>query len=183
MLNFNEYEKFKTFKKNCQLSLDKKILRSEKLKIKRTNLIKSAILKPNFARFFESQYSKHQKYLAKKEKVYKRIRINNIRIRIKILKCDKNMPRKEKFEEYGLKTKTTTIRIPNLENTDKEKELRKAIDIFVLDFINLKTNTNTQILKNGILELNKLMSIVKPKIPSNIDINKIREGVKLCHTI
>ncbi len=94
------------------------------------------------------------------------------------------MPRKEKFEEYGLKTKITTIRIPNLEDLDKEKELRKAIDIFVLDFINLKTNTiDTQILKNGILELNKLMSIVKPTIPSNIDINKIREGVNLCHTI
>ena len=96
------------------------------------------------------------------------------------------MPRKEKFEEYGLKTKTTTIRIPVLEDLDKEKELRKAIDTFVLDFINLKKNTisnDVLTLKKGILELNLLMSIVKPKIPSNIDKNKIKEGIELCHTI
>lgn len=46
------------------------------------------------------------------------------------------MPRKEKFEKYNLKTKITTIRIPDLENLSKEKELRKAIDVFVVDFLN-----------------------------------------------
>jgi len=46
------------------------------------------------------------------------------------------MPRKEKFEKYNLKTKTKTIRIPDLENLSKEKELRKAIDVFVVDFLN-----------------------------------------------
>ena len=40
-----------------------------------------------------------------------------------------------------------------------------------------------QILKNGILEFNKLMSIVKPKISSNIDKNKIKKAVNLCHMI
>jgi len=51
------------------------------------------------------------------------------------------MPRKEKFEKYNLKTKTTTIRIPDLENLNKEKELRKAIDVFVVDFLNKELKT------------------------------------------
>lgn len=96
------------------------------------------------------------------------------------------MPRKEKFEEYNLKTKTTTIRIPVLEDLEKEKELRKAVDVFILEHLNLKKNTilnDILTLKNGILELNLLMSIVKPKIPSNIDKNKIKEGIELCHTV
>lgn len=46
-----------------------------------------------------------------------------------------------------------------------------------------KSPLNIQILKKGILELNKLMSITKPKIPSNIDKNKIIEAIELCHTI
>ena len=46
------------------------------------------------------------------------------------------MPRKEKFEKYNLKTKITTIRIPDLEDLNKEKELRKAIDVFIVDFLN-----------------------------------------------
>ena len=45
------------------------------------------------------------------------------------------MPRREKFEEYGLKTKTTTIRIPDLKDLDRERELRREIDVFVIDFI------------------------------------------------
>ena len=45
------------------------------------------------------------------------------------------MPRREKFEEYGFKTKTTKIRIPDLKDLDKERELRKGIDVFVIDFI------------------------------------------------
>jgi len=96
------------------------------------------------------------------------------------------MPRKEKFEEYNLETKTTTIRIPDLNDLDKEKELRKAVDDFILDYLNLKPNTKTNdilTLKNGILELNKMMTIIKPKIPANIDKNKIKEAIKLCHTI
>jgi len=48
------------------------------------------------------------------------------------------MPRKEKFEKYNLKTKITTIRIPDLKDLNKEKELRKAIDIFIIDFLNKK---------------------------------------------
>ncbi len=51
------------------------------------------------------------------------------------------MPRKEKFKEYNLKTKITTIRIPDLKDLNKEKELRKSLDDFVLDFLNLKANT------------------------------------------
>jgi len=46
-----------------------------------------------------------------------------------------------------------------------------------------KSPLNIQILKKGILELNKLMSITKPKIPSNIDKNKIKEAIELCRTI
>ena len=46
-----------------------------------------------------------------------------------------------------------------------------------------KSPLNIQILKKGILEFNKLMSITKPKIPSAIDKNKIRKAVELCHTI
>lgn len=45
------------------------------------------------------------------------------------------MPRREKFEEYGLKTKTTTIRIPDLKDLDRERDLRKEIDVLVIDFI------------------------------------------------
>ena len=45
------------------------------------------------------------------------------------------MPRREKFEEYGLKTKTTTIRIPDLKDLDRERDLRKKIDVLVIDFI------------------------------------------------
>ena len=45
------------------------------------------------------------------------------------------MPRKEKFEEYDLKTKTTTIRIPDLKDINKERELRRKNDVFVVDFI------------------------------------------------
>ncbi len=52
-----------------------------------------------------------------------------------------------------------------------------------MDKNSLKSPLNIQILKNGILELNKLMSITKPKIPSNIDKNKIMEAIELCHTI
>ncbi|KKK40976.1 hypothetical protein LCGC14_1663620 [marine sediment metagenome] len=52
-----------------------------------------------------------------------------------------------------------------------------------MDKNSLKSPLNIQILKNGILELNKLMSITKPKIPSNIDKNKIIEAIELCHTI
>ncbi|HDZ18121.1 hypothetical protein LCGC14_1110470 [marine sediment metagenome] len=48
------------------------------------------------------------------------------------------MPRKEKFEKYGLKTKTTTIRIPDLNDLEKDKNMRKAIDEFILDYLNLK---------------------------------------------
>ena len=40
-----------------------------------------------------------------------------------------------------------------------------------------------EILKNGILELNLLMDTIKPVIPSNIDKNKIKEAIELCHTI
>jgi len=55
------------------------------------------------------------------------------------------LPRKEKFREYEYETKTTTIRIPDLKDLDKEKQLRKEIDNFVLERLfkkqNLKANT------------------------------------------
>lgn len=38
-------------------------------------------------------------------------------------------------------------------------------------------------LKDGVLELNKLMSIIKPKIPSDIDKNKIKDAIESCLTI
>lgn len=73
------------------------------------------------------------------------------------------MPRKEKFEEYGLKTKPTTIRIPDLEDLDKEKKLRKAIDIFVLDSINLKANTN-------MIDVSIIKKFIPPFIKNEMDI-------------
>lgn len=85
------------------------------------------------------------------------------------------MPRKEKFEEYNLKTKITTIRIPDLENLDKEKELRKRINDFVLDFLNLKANTNT-------IDTSILKKMIKPFSEygieldlKDIEINRIKE--------
>ena len=40
-----------------------------------------------------------------------------------------------------------------------------------------------KVLKEGILELNKLMSMTKPDIPQEIDKKKIKEGIEKCHTI
>lgn len=73
------------------------------------------------------------------------------------------MPRKEKFKEYNLKTKITTIRIPNLENLDKEKELRKRINDFVLDFLNLKANTN-------MIDVSIIKKFIPPFIKNEMDI-------------
>lgn len=98
------------------------------------------------------------------------------------------MPRKEKFEKYNLKTKTTTIRIPELEDLSKEKELRKAIDVFVIDFLNKELKTNLRLEQRILTEyintrkLDDFLGILEEKgIDMVIDIrwntlNKSKEG-------
>lgn len=103
------------------------------------------------------------------------------------------MPRKEKFEKYNLKTKTTTIRIPDLENLNKEKELRKAIDVFVVDFLNRELKTKLGLEQRILTEyintrkLGDFLEILKEKrIDMIIDIrwntlNKSKEGFNPKH--
>ena len=65
-------------------------------------------------------------------------------------------------------------------------EERKVIKSGKKDRYNLYETVDVniiEILKSGILELNLLMDTIKPVIPSNIDKNKIKEAIKLCHTI
>jgi len=68
------------------------------------------------------------------------------------------MVKTKKFAKYGYDTKITTIRIPDLNDLDMERILRKAIDGFVIEYFftksNSKTNTNeidTEILKKMII--------------------------------
>ena len=89
------------------------------------------------------------------------------------------MPRKEKFKEYEYNTKITTIRIPDLKDLDKEKQLREAIDNFVLEYLRLKPNTilkantiDTSILKKMIPEFVK--AGIKTYLESN-EIERIKQ--------
>ena len=94
---------------------------------------------------------------------------------------DKELTVKNIAQELDLKENAVNVYIGRLKNEKKIKKVGKIERYNIYKAI--QKGDNVQILKNGILELNKLMSVLKPKIPSNIDVNKIREGIELCHTI
>ncbi len=71
--------------------------------------------------------------------------------------------------------------VKRLIDENKVKELPK--DGREIVYTAMKQDNKLQTLKKGILEFNKLMSIIKPIIPQDINKNNISEAVKLCHTI
>ncbi|MBA7603905.1 hypothetical protein ES703_11023 [subsurface metagenome] len=67
------------------------------------------------------------------------------------------MVRKQKWIDYGFETKTRSIRIPKLDDLDKERNLMKAIDELIIEKLftpkNAKENINeidTEIIKKMI---------------------------------
>jgi len=89
------------------------------------------------------------------------------------------MVKTKKFAKYDCDTKITTIRIPDLNDLDKEKSLRQEIDDFVVELLfgnlNSKTNTNeidTEILKKMIPEFAKANLEVDLK---DNEINRIKD--------
>lgn len=91
--------------------------------------------------------------------------------------------------------KDNWIQIRVSSNTKKQiKDFTKSlgynsISKFILDSVMTNVNTNvltneldTQILKNGLLEFNKLMEFNQDilKSPKDLDFNKIREALKRC---
>lgn len=92
------------------------------------------------------------------------------------------MPRKEKFKEYEYETKTTTIRIPDLKDLDKEKQLRKEIDNFVLEKIfkkqSLKANTFDNELNDKLLLLMIKAGIDSDDYGINITMEEIGPNIE-----
>lgn len=106
------------------------------------------------------------------------------------------MSNKEKILEMLKESKLTVKEIA--EKTEfNENEVRTYIHRLIKDnlvetvakdsrwviYKAIQKENKLETLKKGILEFNKLMSITKPKIPSNIDKNNIKEAIELCHTI
>jgi len=108
------------------------------------------------------------KKLSNKEKILKLLKGNKLTV--------KEIANKTDFNENEVRTYIHRLIKDNLVKTVGK-------DSRWVNYTAMKQVNKLQTLKNGILELNKLMSITKPKIPSDIDKNKIREAVELCHTI
>ncbi|MBA7603907.1 hypothetical protein ES703_11025 [subsurface metagenome] len=94
------------------------------------------------------------------------------------------MVKTKKFAKYGYDTKTTTIRIPDLNDLDKEKSLRKMIDGFVIEQL-FTSNSKTNTIINKLRFLYNLMS-EKTEFKENIEmtdneiteLQEIREVIK-----
>lgn len=86
------------------------------------------------------------------------------------------MVKTKKFAKYEYDTKITTIRIPDLNDLDMEKSLRKAIDDFVIEQLFTKSNSKPNTIKNKLKFLYNLMS-EKTEFKDDIEItdNEITE--------
>lgn len=95
---------------------------------------------------------------------------------------------KELAEKLNITESDARVYINRIQKNDKDNirvvGTENKYKVYTLIKKNLKNDSiDVQILKDGVLELNKLMSIVRPKIPSSIDKNRIIMGVEKCHTI
>ncbi len=99
---------------------------------------------------------------------------------LKLLK-DNELTVKEIAVKMNLKENAINVYISRLrkDNLIKKVGNKNRYNIYTV----IQKENKLQTLKRGILEFNKLMSIIKPKIPLNIDKNKIKEAIELCHTI
>ena len=77
----------------------------------------------------------------------------------------------EAYKTPNIKGKNLTYR---LKSEHKESQSNNIIE---------QLERKIEKLENGILEFNKLMSIVRPKVPAEVNKNKIKEAVESCQTI
>lgn len=108
------------------------------------------------------------KKLSNKEKILEMLKDNELTV-------------KEIAERLNLKENAINVYICRLKDDNLIEKIGKKNRYNI--YTAIKQVDKLQTLKIGILEFNKLMSIVKPEIPLNIDKNKIKEGIELCRTI
>lgn len=94
--------------------------------------------------------------------------------------------KQKKNYNFNEKSRYIGFRCPKelFNSTLKGKNLTKTI-VGLLEE-NIKQSVKQpeiQILKECIIEFNKLMSEIRPIIPPHIDKNKIKEGIKACREI
>ena len=114
-----------------------------------------------------------------------------------MVNIEKNTVKQKKNYNFNEKTRYIGFRCPKelFNSTLKGKNLTKTI-VGLLEG-NIKQSVKQldgsikqsvkqpeiQILKECIIEFNKLMSEIRPIIPPHIDKNKIKEGIKTCREI
>ena len=105
--------------------------------------------------------------------------------------------KQKKNYNFNEKSRYIGFRCPHelFNNTLKGKSLTKTLigllegnvkqsDLIVKqDEIESVKQSKLQILKECVIEFNKLMSEIKPIIPPNINKNKIKEGIMVCREI
>jgi len=106
--------------------------------------------------------------VSNKEKILEMLKYNELTV-------------KEIAQDLNLKENAVNVYISRLKNGRLIERIGKKNRYNI--YTAIQKDNNLQTLKKGILEFNKLMSTIKPNIPSDIDKNKIKEAVELCHTI